>query len=765
MFPKWTIPKISFTRPPAHVFLPAVIFLIGILLTGFLFLFAEDNAARLMGNFFQRAANIRSEEVNDRFHEVALEFDSLKLLFAELGSVKESGFQRFVRPYLSHANDVLSAFWIARVPQDKRQEFEDLWSSQDRPFQIRDLISQNAAAVAPPGEMYYPLMLIEPVDARLLGADLGNDRGMRNLFNAIDSANGKPTVFPFTWPLGKEGRPYCFVSSTSVLKNELADVPGQVAFGGYLALVIDLDKILSSSLFDNFPNGMRAEFYDVSASPSSLLFYVHPSRRGAGGSFLDIFFPSVPPYGRVLYLGDRRFLFVVSATPEYFQSFYLPVYWFFWPLGVLLTFFFSFYTYRLLAERSLAEKAVSQKASDLIRNEQQLSTTLHSIGDGLITLDNDRLITRMNPVAEKQTGWRAQDAIGRPLGDVFRVIHEESREPLLNNIHGILKATEGVRSTDPVLLISRDGREVPISYNFSAILDENKRALGAVLVFHNITEERQASKALLDSEQKFRSFFINMNEGVALHRLVYGRNGLPVNYIITDVNPRYEQITGLSREQVIGKLATDVYKTPAPPYLEDYIKPLSTGQPWTFTTFFAPMKKHFHISVISYTPNTFTTVFSDITQEKLHEAQLQESREKIASILRGAPVGIVVIRNRVLIEMNEKFCETVGYTRDELAGKSTRMLYPSEEEYERVGRELYGELARQGGRSVEARVVRKNGQILTVLLNITPLDVSRPQEGAIFTILDITAMKQAEEAQKRERNVPKNTWISPGSCL
>src|SRR4030067_2909329 len=80
---------------------------------------------------------------------------------------------------------------------------------------------------------------------------------------------------------------------------------------------------------------------------------------------------------------------------------------------------------------------------------------------------------------------------------------------------------------------------------------------------------------------------------------------------------------------------------------------------------------------------------------------LRESEEKMRSIFRAAPIGIGVVVDRVFKDVNQRFCDLTGYTREELINKSARMVYPSEEEYQFVGREKYRQIADRGTGAVE----------------------------------------------------------------
>ena len=128
---------------------------------------------------------------------------------------------------------------------------------------------------------------------------------------------------------------------------------------------------------------------------------------------------------------------------------------------------------------------------------------------------------------------------------------------------------------------------------------------------------------------------------------------------------------------------------------------------------------------------------------------LRESEASLRSIFRVAPIGIGVVHNRVLSQVNERICDMLGYSAEELEGRSARILYPSDEEFEFVGREKYLQITARGTGSVETRWQRKKGGIIDVLLSSTPLDPADWSKGVTFTALDITASKQSEHERLR----------------
>ncbi|MCK5023008.1 MAG: PAS domain S-box protein, partial [Candidatus Aenigmarchaeota archaeon] len=133
-------------------------------------------------------------------------------------------------------------------------------------------------------------------------------------------------------------------------------------------------------------------------------------------------------------------------------------------------------------------------------------------------------------------------------------------------------------------------------------------------VSRDITEQIKIQTEIKRSEEKFRTLYSSLREGVALHEVVYNKKGAATNYIITSVNPAYEKITGLKAKDAVGKKASELYGTGKPPYMDIFVKVAKTRKPETFETYFAPIKKHFKISVVSPAKGQFATVFDDITE-------------------------------------------------------------------------------------------------------------------------------------------------------
>jgi diguanylate cyclase (GGDEF)-like protein/PAS domain S-box-containing protein len=142
-----------------------------------------------------------------------------------------------------------------------------------------------------------------------------------------------------------------------------------------------------------------------------------------------------------------------------------------------------------ITERKLYEEA-------LFREKESAQITLQSIGDGVITTDASSVIDYINPVAEQLTGWRLEDAMGRPVEEIFRAFHEETCEPLENPLTVSIRRARPIKSVRPMLLIRRDGNELYVESTSSPIRAGNGKVGGGVLVFHDVSESRELNRRL-----------------------------------------------------------------------------------------------------------------------------------------------------------------------------------------------------------------------------------------------------------------------------
>ena len=136
----------------------------------------------------------------------------------------------------------------------------------------------------------------------------------------------------------------------------------------------------------------------------------------------------------------------------------------------------------------------------------------------------------------------------------------------------------------------------------------------------------------------------------------------------------------------------------------------------------------------------------EIKNRKRERSRRRESEASMEALLNAAPVGIGLVKNRVFGWVSHRMSEMLGYSADELVGQSARIIYKSEEEFDRVGRVKYPEIKERGIGTVETRFKRKNGNLIDVLLCSSALNPRDLERGVIFTALDTTERKLGEQA-------------------
>ena len=131
------------------------------------------------------------------------------------------------------------------------------------------------------------------------------------------------------------------------------------------------------------------------------------------------------------------------------------------------------------------------------------------------------------------------------------------------------------------------------------------------------------------AEDRYRLLYATMNEGMALHEVIYDEADRALDYRILDVNPAYTTHTGIERQAAIGRRASQVYRAEPPPYLATYARVVESGKPEFFEIHFAPMGRHFRISAFRVGKGQFGTVFTDITGLKHAEEAIKSQLEEL----------------------------------------------------------------------------------------------------------------------------------------
>jgi len=231
-----------------------------------------------------------------------------------------------------------------------------------------------------------------------------------------------------------------------------------------------------------------------------------------------------------------------------------------------------------------------------------------------------------------------------------------------------------------------------------------------------------------------------------------------LNNSIAFWNKGAEKLLGWKKEEVLGKNIRDVIHTEIlDDTFENILEKINEIGFWSGETIQYDKngdKKYVHLSVSSIVRNGVKIgsigVNHDITERKLIEDTIKESEAKINSIMRGAPVGIGFIRNRILEFVNDHLLSLLGYTKEEVIGKNSKLFYESLEQYDKIG-DMYNKIQNNEKASDETRIKNKFGDILDVIITLSPLEKEDLTKGLVFSVLDITEKKKSERILKLEQ--------------
>lgn len=413
-----------------------------------------------------------------------------------------------------------------------------------------------------------------------------------------------------------------------------------------------------------------------------------------------------------------------------------------------------------IAERKLAEKKLNEST-------RKINTLINNLPGAVYRCLNDKDWTMeyISDGIQKLTGYPASDFIGNKVRSFNSIIITEDQESVWEEVQKDLK--ENISFTLEYKIRASSGKIRWVLERGVGIYEKGYlSALEGYIT--DITEKKIAEDELNRSEKRFSLFFnqsldgyyftlldepVIWNEKTDKEKILdYAHS----NQRIVEINDAMLNQYGTTRESLIGKPVSIFFEHETESGRKMRRKLFDEGRLHveTYERKFdgTPIWIEGDYICLYDEKNRITGTFGiqrDITERKKAEEAIREYAEKIEGILRVAPAGIGIVKERILTEVNPYICELTEYSRNELIGKNSKILYPSQDEYDFVGREKYNQIKERGTGYVQTRWKKKSGEIINILLASTPLDINDISKGVIFTALDITNRIRAEEALSR----------------
>ena len=382
-------------------------------------------------------------------------------------------------------------------------------------------------------------------------------------------------------------------------------------------------------------------------------------------------------------------------------------------------------------------------AEDALRESEERMRAIFEAAENvsLVMTDlagTDARVLEFSPGAERMFGYRCDEIIGKPAA-MLHLPEDVASFPKIIKAMGQGKAGFAGEST----LVRKSGERFPALFTSYPIFDGKGRMTATLGVAIDVSERVGAEKELRKSEEKYHSIFENIQD-------VYYE--VTLDGKILEISPSIERISRYKREELIGKSAYDIYFKPKK--RDEFVKKVLKNKRVTGYEVILKdkdgSKAYCSTSAkLAYdkqgNPEKLIGSFHNITKRKKIEKSLRESEKTLKAILEASPVGIGLVRHRTLDWANKAMYRMLGYEENSLLGESARVLYPDDEEYDRIGRELYAGIDATGIGNVETRWIKKDGSVINCFLQARTLVPSDPEKVIILASMDITDQKKSEE--------------------
>jgi len=381
----------------------------------------------------------------------------------------------------------------------------------------------------------------------------------------------------------------------------------------------------------------------------------------------------------------------------------------------------------------------------LNKNQQLLRATLKGIGDAVIATDSDGRIMFINEGAEELTGWSWEEALGMNLFSVFNIIWEDSRTPISNIVEEVLKKGFVFDPSQKIVLISKQGKEVPVENNATLIKDDKDNITGVVIVSRNIIHRRLAMKALNESEKRYEMLFRSTAEGILASDIETKKFKL--------ANPAICKMLGYSREELLQMSVADIHPKESLDRVFSEFEAQARGEK-TRASNIPCLKKYGQVIYVDI--NTTKAViddrecnvgfFSDITERKKATEAMIESEAEWRSLVENAPDIIMTIdKNYKILYINRPFFDVAI---DEAIGESIYKYFHLR--HKDAMRKMLEKVFKTGKIvSFEIDVDFPNSSQTWLSIRLGPIRFNGLINAAALFITDITQRRLVEEQKKK----------------
>ncbi len=353
------------------------------------------------------------------------------------------------------------------------------------------------------------------------------------------------------------------------------------------------------------------------------------------------------------------------------------------------------------------------------------------------------VILDANTAALDKHGYFREEFIGKKI-DLFNEGRQSGEKDLLQKI------MSGEQVNFQVVRTGKDGTTFPLQAS-AKLIDIDGRPL-IFSIERDLPVQRPSAELLNAKTARYETFFSSMLRGVAHHEIICDDQGRPVNYRFLEVNPAFENMTGLKAENLIGKTILEVLPNTEQYWIETYGKVALTGEPVSFQNYSSELNKYFDVTVYCPAEKQFVCIFKDITNYKQAEEDLARTAQRLSAYIDNSPLAVVEFDPKFRVTRWSKEAKQVfGWSSNEIQGKTiAEMHWVHKEDKERVVRESEGLITGRRPLSLcSNRNYRKDGKVIHCeWYNSGIYDSNGKLVSVLSLVLDVTGRKEAENARQ-----------------
>ena len=427
---------------------------------------------------------------------------SMRVLFDASSSVDDDEFQIVANDTLSNYPFIKAVIYLPLITHDERGYFEKSKHEEGYPTFSINSLRDGRYVPAQQQPTYFPILYTEPftpLASQQLGLDLfGAPETRPYIQQAIDS--GASTAVISTQVSHADEYLALKAVYAGTTKPNLDEVhERRKLISGIVAIKMDARQLLSTNqLDDHISVAIYARPVLNSKKLVNLFNYEGLATKGGREHWR---------YGdlareREIVIGEQHFVIKLRKSLHFeafkYQSMMVALF-----AGLLFTLLLWFLAKSIRARaedlqrrNEEIQQLVELKTHELASEKERALITLESIADAVITADSKGIIDYLNPVAERLSGWPEQEAVGKPIVDLFKVFDEKSLEEVANPVLQCLQNGLPFMRQENTVFINRNGDTVAINESAAPILDKHGNITGVVLVFHDVSSTRKLTQQM-----------------------------------------------------------------------------------------------------------------------------------------------------------------------------------------------------------------------------------------------------------------------------